>query len=571
WVFWTGVIVMGLRLLIQLVSLLVLHWKTEPVKVQQHDVRRMDSRINPFSFFRNIYVNPEMHTPEELEAIVLHEKVHVSQWHSADVMMSEVNNVFYWFNPGAWLMKTAVKENLEFITDRKILRSGVNATAYQYSLVKVSTAEYAVGLANNFNFSHLKNRIRMMNKTRSSRLHLYRYGVLAGVVCGALLSLNYTKAGTVVNHVVSEVKDVLEIQPGDTTTPAAPTRTVPVEKKPLTRAADTKSVTVEGYQTVEGKSQAPKGQAKTIEGRPATAGKANGIVITKAGTVSGKLKSGGNVSTTFTGHPVGARSSAASFTQGSFAGLAVRQKPDTTHPAWKNSNIVIRYGPQHDTSRHPLIVVDGEIYKDKFRNTLKTIDPNSIESITVLKDQSARAIYGDAGIDGVIFFTTKAGKKAKDLKEVTVTGYPKVEETQKTMESVVVVGYAGQPSKEEVVVTGYPSKRNHTDSALMTESLRKTKGIGLLTLAKNDDGSVSNKIYPNPTTGIVNLAFTVPKSGDNFLEVKDMNGRSLYRQSLKDFAGSYRGQIDLSRYPAGSYIVRMKLSGSEMSSVVVKQ
>ena len=69
----------------------------------------------------------------------------------------------------------------------------------------------------------------------------------------------------------------------------------------------------------------------------------------------------------------------------------------------------------------------------------------------------------------------------------------------------------------------------------------------------------------------MNVAFTVPKSGDNFLEVKDMNGRSLYRQSLKDFAGSYRGQIDLSRYPAGSYIVRMKLSGSEMSSVVVKQ
>jgi TonB-dependent SusC/RagA subfamily outer membrane receptor len=247
---------------------------------------------------------------------------------------------------------------------------------------------------------------------------------------------------------------------------------------------------------------------------------------------------------------------------------------DTTKPASRKLfdpyNLRIRNKP--DTNAQPLIVVDGEVYKDKFRNTLKTIDPNSIESITVLKDQSARALYGDAAADGVILITTKKGRKITDLGEVTVTGRPKkVEETQKTMESVVVVGYAGQPSKEEVVVTGYPSKRNHTDSALMTESLRKTKGMALLTLAKNDDGSVSNKIYPNPTTGIVNVAFTVPKSGDNFLEVKDMNGRSLYRQSLKDFAGSYRGQIDLSRYPAGSYIVRMKLSGSEMSSVVVKQ
>ncbi len=192
--FLTGVAVMGLRLLIQLVSLLMLHTRTERVTLQDQSIRKMDGNVNPFSFFRNIYVNPELHTPEELEAIVLHEQVHVKEWHSADVMMSELNNVFYWFNPGAWLMKTAVKENLEFLTDRRILRSGVNATAYQYSLVKVSAAQYAAGVANNFNFSHLKNRIKMMNKTRSSRVQLYRYGVLACVVCGVLLSLNYTKA-----------------------------------------------------------------------------------------------------------------------------------------------------------------------------------------------------------------------------------------------------------------------------------------------------------------------------------------------------------------------------------------
>ncbi len=583
WVFWTGVIVMGLRLLIQLVSLLVLHWKTEPVKVQQHDVRKMDSKINPFSFFRNIYVNPEMHTPEELEAIVLHEKVHVSQWHSADVMMSEVNNVFYWFNPGAWLMKTAVKENLEFITDRKILRSGVNATAYQYSLVKVSTAQYAVGLANNFNFSHLKNRIRMMNKTRSSRLHLYRYGVLAGVVCGALLSLNYTKAGTVVNHVVSEVRDVLEIQPGDTTTPAKPASTVRVEEKRPVNAGTVdvgwrKSVKEDEYKTIEGKVTESKNKSATLEGRPATAGKVSGIILPgsgEAGTVPVRSISGTAISSSFTGYPTSMSRNIGRVYLGVDVDPARIRKwsSDTGHPAQKKlfypSKIRFRSFPFADSSVRPLIVIDGEVYADKFNSPLATLNPNTIESITVLKDKSARTIYGDAARDGVILITTKAGRKTKGVKEVTVVGHPKVEETPKTMESVVVVGYAGQPSKEEVVVTGYPSKRSRPDSSLLTEKLRETKAVALLT--KADADHPTNTIYPNPTKGIVNVAFTVPKAGDNFLEVKDMNGRSLYRQSLKGFTGSYKGQVDLSRYPAGSYVVRIKLADSELSSVVVKQ
>ncbi|WP_368111902.1 SusC/RagA family TonB-linked outer membrane protein [Bacteroides nordii] len=56
----------------------------------------------------------------------------------------------------------------------------------------------------------------------------------------------------------------------------------------------------------------------------------------------------------------------------------------------------------------PLIVVDGVP-----RNTLNKLDPNSIESVTVLKDAAAVAPYGMAGANGVILVTTKRGKEGK--------------------------------------------------------------------------------------------------------------------------------------------------------------
>ena len=87
------------------------------------------------------------------------------------------------------------------------------------------------------------------------------------------------------------------------------------------------------------------------------------------------------------------------------------------------SSIRIRGGNSINASNEPLYVVDGFIYfKDASTsgtglgaiesslNPLATINPNDIESIEVLKDVSATAIYGSRGANGVILITTKKGK-----------------------------------------------------------------------------------------------------------------------------------------------------------------
>jgi hypothetical protein len=220
YIFWTGVAVMSVRLIIQLLSLWKLHQKTiaTPSPEAQH-LRVTEKHVNPFSFMRNIYINPSLHSPEEFASIIRHEQVHVRQWHTLDVLLGELNKIFYWFNPGAWLMSIAIRENLEFITDRSILQQGMDVKAYQYSLIKVSGIPYATAIANNFNFSHLKQRIMMMNKKRSSRFHLLRYIVLGAIMGIAVLSLNFTRAIAGTEKIAKNIAAITFSK--DTTKPAA--------------------------------------------------------------------------------------------------------------------------------------------------------------------------------------------------------------------------------------------------------------------------------------------------------------------------------------------------------------
>ncbi len=82
-----------------------------------------------------------------------------------------------------------------------------------------------------------------------------------------------------------------------------------------------------------------------------------------------------------------------------------------------NSQIRIRGGASLNASNDPLIVIDGLPINDPddtdngSRSILSAINPNDIESFSILKDASSAAIYGNRGANGVIIITTKKGKR----------------------------------------------------------------------------------------------------------------------------------------------------------------
>ncbi|HKO78845.1 MAG TPA: carboxypeptidase-like regulatory domain-containing protein, partial [Chitinophagaceae bacterium] len=124
--------------------------------------------------------------------------------------------------------------------------------------------------------------------------------------------------------------------------------------------------------------------------------------------------------------------------QGSVSGIAVTQssgQPGST------ATIRIRGGNSINFGNDPLYVIDGFIVynNNSYSNTgassgpgvnaLSSINPSDIESIDVLKDASATAIYGSRGANGVVIITTRRGKKGKnDINYSTYVGQQKIAE-----------------------------------------------------------------------------------------------------------------------------------------------
>ena len=191
--FYIGVAFMAIRLMIQFVSLYRVHRSSKPGIIKNLQVRILDGQVSPFSFWQTVYVNPSIHSTHELDTILAHEQIHVKEWHTLDIILAEVSVVFYWFNPGVWLMKKAIKENIEFITDARIVKKGIDKKAYQYSLLGVGSLKSSASLVNNFNLSDLKRRIKMMNAKRSSPKKLAIYALILPILLITTLAFTINK------------------------------------------------------------------------------------------------------------------------------------------------------------------------------------------------------------------------------------------------------------------------------------------------------------------------------------------------------------------------------------------
>jgi beta-lactamase regulating signal transducer with metallopeptidase domain len=170
----TGAAFMVARFIFQYLSLRIMRARAILIYDNGMKLYHVNKEIIPFSFGNAIYLNRGLHSDEELRKIIIHEFVHLKQKHSIDILLAEILCIINWYNPFAWLIRKAVRQNLEFIADRHVIDSGADRKQYQYLLLKVfGTSQFSI--ANQFNFSSLKKRIVMMNKMKSARMHLTKF------------------------------------------------------------------------------------------------------------------------------------------------------------------------------------------------------------------------------------------------------------------------------------------------------------------------------------------------------------------------------------------------------------
>lgn len=176
WLYYTGVAIFAINFFAQLFTLLYRAYSRPGIQDGRFRIVELAGDQAPCSFGNNIFINPEKYDWDTYSQILLHEKIHIQQGHSYDIILAELALVFQWFNPFAWLYRKAVADNLEFLTDNTLLKNEeIDPSSYQLSLVKVSAPQFPISLTTNYNQSILKRRLVMMNAKKSNLNTTWKY------------------------------------------------------------------------------------------------------------------------------------------------------------------------------------------------------------------------------------------------------------------------------------------------------------------------------------------------------------------------------------------------------------
>ena len=124
--------------------------------------------VHPFAFFNRIVISENTLASPDIEMIVTHENIHVKENHTLDVILTEFLFLFQWFNPFAWLIRDAVKNNLEYKTDHQVVKK-FNPKTYQLAMVSLADKSGVTPFLNSLNGSQLKNRIIMMKSKKENK------------------------------------------------------------------------------------------------------------------------------------------------------------------------------------------------------------------------------------------------------------------------------------------------------------------------------------------------------------------------------------------------------------------
>jgi bla regulator protein blaR1 len=159
-----GVLFFLVRMILSYLGIIRLIIKSERQRISEMTLVITAHQVAPFSLFRWLVIPEQKRTHPDLEKVIRHEWVHYRQWHSVDLLLTEILIVFQWFNPFVWMLKKNVVRNNEFFVDRRLLSVYTDVRSYQYALLASSVGERRMSMANSFNQGLIKKRIEMMNK-----------------------------------------------------------------------------------------------------------------------------------------------------------------------------------------------------------------------------------------------------------------------------------------------------------------------------------------------------------------------------------------------------------------------
>lgn len=177
-------------------------------KYQNIDGQRtkiLKENISPFSFFGTLYLGENYLINNKIdERIFLHEKNHIKQKHSLDLLFIEILIIISWFNPALYFYKRAIVANHEFLADENVLQKNFEIKPYQQLILEEISTYQNRNFTHQFNFNNTKKRFIMMTKPDSKFATIKKIVALPAF---ALLFVLFAQKTQAINKAESEVSE----------------------------------------------------------------------------------------------------------------------------------------------------------------------------------------------------------------------------------------------------------------------------------------------------------------------------------------------------------------------------
>ena len=390
WIYMAGVVLMLILTLVQAISLCrfmcsgVRHTDTKGNTVILHN-----NDVPPFSIFRYIVMSVKDYESSR-QYILTHEQEHIRLGHTYDLLLLQGMKTLMWFNPFIWFLSRDLKAVHEYEADQAVINQGIDAKSYQQLLVMKVVGNRLQPFTNNLNHGSLKKRIIMMYQKPSNRWLMLK--ALCAIPVAAL-TIN-TFATPIETDPVEDMVKTLE-------TTSVPTINE-VKENVLTTVESIDETPFAIHPVAD---QYGRITGFTHEGKPADGYfecTAEYVFIDGRQATEAELR---NYKTLLANSKF----------------EMVKTANGTAKYNYKDKHGIIVIHTQGESATpdddNPLILVNG--LEMGLPADIKTLDGETIskmlgikeedvESITVLKDAAAKALYGERGKNGVIEIKVKS-------------------------------------------------------------------------------------------------------------------------------------------------------------------
>mgnify|MGYP000505770149 FL=1 len=365
-----------------------------------------NQEIAPFSWMKYIVISRK-DLEENGREILIHEMAHIHHRHLVDLLVADICIFFQWFNPGAWLLKQELQNIHEYEADETVINEGVNAKEYQLLLIKKAVGTRLYSMANSFNHSKLKKRITMMLKEKSNPWARLKYLYVLPLAAIAVTAFARPEISEKVEEIsavkVNDLAEIVEKKSEEN-----------VVKEPIDTTKN--KVVVVGYRTEKKDSVLTSGKKKVAISVQGISGEGKPLVIINGKESEREVVNALNPERIESVSVIGPEKAIKIYgekakdgvmdiklySEKKFAPRKIeieginKTRLDALNSGAKSWGATFRSAD----GGKPLVIIDGK--EATGDDPLANISPDRIRSISVLKDKTALAAYGDKGKNGVI-------------------------------------------------------------------------------------------------------------------------------------------------------------------------